>query len=818
MLVVIILFDLLTGIEGMLTLLAVRWSGCDEDGGSLLKRVRRVSLLLLAGLVLSAAPMAPGAGAAGPRGDGTGKQAPSVWSKDPRSGAALNRLAARSPQPGLPAAHPENPRMRILPSTVNGPTADATAQDTQSETTIGVLGSNVIIGFNDSGSYDANTHFTGYGHSSNGGLSFTDMGTLPDDTEGDAGDPVVAVDQTSSLVYFSTLGFATGENIQVFKSTDGGETFAAPVNGTPGYGGSGDFQDKSWLAVDNVAGAGQGNVYLCWTRFGAGGEEEVRFTSSTDNGATFGPSLGTLVSTGGQGCFVVVGSDHSVHVFYYRGTGAGGQGGDNKLFMRRSTDLGATFNVEHEVADLLTTTINGRLDLPGGLRSNSFPHAAVNPVNGHLYVVYNDNPATTDDGDAYFVKSTNHGATWSVPLQVNPDDSGRDQFFPTVNVAPNGAAVMIGYYSRVNDPADLMFHRRSRLGSVNTTTGAVSWAAQSFQLGPDTPVVIGQDPVINSTYMGDYDQIAASTGYFHSSWSDNRDGNAFHAHQPDVFYAKVAQTPATTDPAVSLTGPASVTIASNLAMRAKVTNGGAHTADELFAVLTLPSGLVPRSAVASGGGRCYVEAPLVGCNLGRVAPGASRTVDLVAFAASSGSKKTTAKVLTSDKDTSTANNAKSLTTNVTGSGTTNTYSTGTIAVAIPDNDTVDVPVDVTADGTILKAVANVRLNHTFDSDLSISLISPTGTEVALSSGNGGSGDNYGSGANDCSGTPTSFDDVAATSITAGTAPLAGSFRPEEPLSAFAGENQEGGWILRIADTAAADTGTVGCVQLRIRSR
>lgn len=776
----------------------------------MLKHVRRVVLLLMAGLVLTAA--------ASPRGDGVAKQQPSVWSKDPRSSAALNRLAARSSRPDLPVARPDDPRMRILPSTVNGPTADATAQDTQSETTIGVLGGNVIIGWNDSGSYDSNTHFTGYGHSSNGGLSFTDMGTLPDDTEGDAGDPVVAVDQTSSLVYFSTLGFATGENIQVFKSSDGGETFGAPVNGTPGYGGSGDFQDKEWLAVDNVAGTGQGNVYLCWTRFGAGGEEEIRFTSSTDNGATFGPSLGTLVSTGGQGCFVVVGSDHSVHVFYYRGTGAGGQGGDNKLFMRRSTDLGATFNVEHEVADLLTTTTNGRLDLPGGLRSNSFPHAAVHPTNGHLYVVYNDNPATTDDGDVYFVRSTNHGATWSAPLQVNPDDSGRDQFFPTVNVAPNGAAVMIGYYSRANDPADRMFSRRSRLASVNTTTGAVSWAAQSFQLGPDTPVAIGQDPVVNATYMGDYDQIAASTGYFHSSWSDNRDGNAFHEHQPDVFYAKVAQTPATTDPAVSLTGPASVTIASNVAMRAKVTNGGAHTADELFAVLTLPSGLVPKAAVASGGGKCYVETPLVGCNLGRVAPGASRTVDLVAFTASSGSKKTTAKVLTSDKDTSTANNAKSLTTNVTGSGTTNTYSTGSIAVAIPDTDTVEVPVDVTADGTILKAVANVRLNHTFDSDLSISLISPAGTEVALSSGNGGAGDNYGSGANDCSGTPTSFDDVAATSITAGTAPLAGSFSPEEPLSAFAGENQEGGWILRIADTAAGDTGTVGCVQLRIRSR
>jgi subtilisin-like proprotein convertase family protein len=768
-----------------------------------------VGLLLMAGLVLTAA--------ASPRGDQGAKRAPSAWSKDPRSSAALNRLVARASRPGRPAARADNVPMRVLPSTVNDPSADATAQDTQSETTIGVLGGNVIIGWNDSGSYDANTHFTGYGHSSNGGLSFTDMGTLPDDTEGDAGDPVVAVDQTSALVYFSTLGFATGENIQVFKSTDGGGSFAAPVNGTPGYGGSGDFQDKEWLTVDNAAGAGQGNVYLCWTRFGAGGEEEIRFTRSTDNGATFGPSLGTLVSSGGQGCFVVVGTDHSVHVFYYRGTGAGGQGDDNKLFMRRSTNQGVSFNAEHEVADLLTTTVNGRLDLPGGLRSNSFPHAAVNPATGHLYVVYNDNPAGSDDGDVYFVRSTNHGATWSAPLQVNPDDGGRDQFFPTVNVAPNGAALMIGYYSRANDPADLMFHRRSRLAGVNTSTGAVSWAAQSFQLGPDTPVAVGQDPAVNATYMGDYDQIATSIGWFHSSWSDNRKGDAFHAHQPDVFYAKVAQTPATTDPAVSLAGPASVPIASNVALRARVTNRGAHTADELFAVLTLPSGLVPRSAIASGGGRCHIEAPLVGCSFSRLAPGKSRTVDLVAFAASGGSKTTTVKVLTSDRDTATANNAKRLTTWVSGRGTTNTYSSGNLAVAIPDNDSVDIPVDVNADGTILIAVASVRLDHSFDDDLSISLISPAGTEVDLSSGNGGAGDGYGSGTNDCSGTPTSFNDVAATSITEGTAPFAGSFAPEEPLSGFAGEDQQGGWVLRVADTAAGDTGTVGCVQLRIRS-
>jgi hypothetical protein len=463
-----------------------------------------------------------------------------------------------------------------MQTSVNNPAADTTAQDTQSETTIGVLGSNVVVGWNDSGSYDGvNSHFTGYGRSSNSGLSFTDKGTLPASGEGDVGDPVLAVDQSAAAVYMSTLGFNTGDNIQVFKSTNGGDTFGAPVNGTPGYGGSGDFQDKSWLTVDNFAGAGQHNVYLCWTRFGAG-QEEVRFTRSTNGGATFGPNLGLLVSNGGQGCFVVVAPDHAVHVFYYRGTGGGGQGGDNKLFTRRSTNGGVSFAAESQVADLLTTTVNGDLSLPGGLRSNSFPHAAVNPVNGRLYVVYNDNPADSDDGDIYLVMSTDQGATWSAPLQVNNDDAGRDQFFPTVAVAPNGTALMIGHYSRVNDPADLMFARRSRLASLNTTTGAISWSGPSFQLGPDTPVVVGQDPVINSTYMGDYDQIAASPGFFHSSWADNRAGNTFHKNQPDVYYAKIAQAADSTDPGISLTGPGSVTIGSNVAMRATLTNSGSR--------------------------------------------------------------------------------------------------------------------------------------------------------------------------------------------------------------------------------------------------
>ncbi len=88
---------------------------------------------------------------------------------DPRSGAALNRDAALSPAPAPPQLFPESLTRRINATAVNNPAADATAQDTQSETTIVVDGANVVAGWNDSGSCCAADHFTGFANSTNAG-------------------------------------------------------------------------------------------------------------------------------------------------------------------------------------------------------------------------------------------------------------------------------------------------------------------------------------------------------------------------------------------------------------------------------------------------------------------------------------------------------------------------------------------------------------------------------------------------------------------------------------------------------------------------
>src|SRR5256885_900283 len=169
---------------------------------------------------------------------------------------------------------------RAVPSVanllVNNHAADTGTNDTQSETSLVLTNSGLVTAFNDSGSNAGNNKFTGFAWSADGGASFTDPGTLPTNSVGDAGDPALAYDSVSGKTYLATLGYSSGNVIQVFRSTDDGHTWLAPVS-APGVSSS-DSLDKEWVAVDNAAGAGQGTVYLTYTRFGG-------IFGSTDYGA-----------------------------------------------------------------------------------------------------------------------------------------------------------------------------------------------------------------------------------------------------------------------------------------------------------------------------------------------------------------------------------------------------------------------------------------------------------------------------------------------------------------------------------------------------
>ncbi len=147
---------------------------------------------------------------------------------------------------------------------------------------------------------------------------------------------------------------------------------------------------------------------------------------------------------------------------------------------------------------------------------------------------------------------------------------------------------------------------------------------------------------------------------------------------------------------------------------------------------------------------------------------------------------------------------------------TSTYSSGNLAVPIPDPGSMPPQVISVADaGTVTDVDVRVRINHTWDSDVDISLTGPNAVTIDLSSDNGGGSDNYGSGNADCSGTPTVFDDEAGTPVASGTAPFAGSYSPEMALSAFDGIPAAGNWTLNIADDLGVDSGSLFCYEIVI---
>jgi hypothetical protein len=126
--------------------------------------------------------------------------------------------------------------------------------------------------------------------------------------------------------------------------------------------------------------------------------------------------------------------------------------------------------------------------------------------------------------------------------------------------------------------------------------------------------------------------------------------------------------------------------------------------------------------------------------------------------------------------------------------------------------------------------AGVRITHGDDGDLALFLVSPGGRAVALAtyrdqSSNvddegdpSPSGDGYGTGPSNCSGSRVDFGDRFPTSIampgnTGVDTPITGSFSPEQPLSTFVGGPARGFWTLIVQDIQNQDVGQIDALSL-----
>jgi autotransporter-associated beta strand protein len=151
----------------------------------------------------------------------------------------------------------------------------------------------------------------------------------------------------------------------------------------------------------------------------------------------------------------------------------------------------------------------------------------------------------------------------------------------------------------------------------------------------------------------------------------------------------------------------------------------------------------------------------------------------------------------------------------TGAAGTTLAFTNSTPQAIADGGTLDVPIVVSGvPGLSFKVTAQIYITHSQTADLDVTLESPDGTIVELTTDNGG-GANYGI---NCGTSRTVFDDAAGTPITAGTVPFVGTFRPEGLLSNFRGRTANGNWILHVTDDSINGiAGTFQCAVVTIQS-
>jgi len=129
-------------------------------------------------------------------------------------------------------------------------------------------------------------------------------------------------------------------------------------------------------------------------------------------------------------------------------------------------------------------------------------------------------------------------------------------------------------------------------------------------------------------------------------------------------------------------------------------------------------------------------------------------------------------------------------------------------IPIPDNGSIVSVLNFPGGGTVVDVDLSIVIEHPNSQDLDISLVSPSGRTITLTSDNGGALDNVFAG--------TTFDDQATGTPSAPNVSNfiftnltpSGPIQPEEALGSLIGQPAAGPWVLVILDDAGGNTGTL----------
>jgi len=495
------------------------------------------------------------------------------WSRSPRTTASLRGLRERADRPISNDADATNfahiqkasggtsgPTRSFTNVRVNDPSEDVhqVDQTTQSETSVAVTASNVVVGFNDSQqallALTDGLDLSGYGYSTDGGSTFTDGGVLPNPGNFvNLGDPWLAADRAGN-VYYSTLtygGDAGNLEVAVAKSTNGGRTFATPKFASPNDANLFYQADKDALTVGpSPTNAKNDVLYDTWddstcdpTTFSCSNGLPV--ARSTNGGATWTRTYADVLSNqdpnscsfaqyiGAQP--LVDPHNGTLYVAAEKFSVTDPDCTFDQPFVTsevifRSTDGGQTFGSGVTIATINAATVNGALNLGAGrfIRTVEFPTLAL--FGNTLYAAWND--GTSAHSHIRVAASTDGAQTWDLSWATQ---GSNDEIQPALSADRNGLHLL--YYQRNNNNTLDVVLAESKNGTGWTTSRVTS---TSF---PGVVTVPQFDPQISFGYMGDYIANVSDGTHDYFSWGDNRDTvtdftHPRGRHDPDVFFAK----------------------------------------------------------------------------------------------------------------------------------------------------------------------------------------------------------------------------------------------------------------------------------------
>jgi len=436
---------------------------------------------------------------------------------------------------------------------------------TQSETFTAANPDNplqIVVAYNDS--RGAPTNYAGASVSTDGGNTFTRLTTGSGESPftNTFGDPVILYNKPSQTWFTAWLDGGCGsQGIGGYKSTTPWDPNSwihyCIHNGT--------FDDRESGWVDNNPSSPfYGRMYVSWNDFAVNnGALFVRY--STDNGITWTdarqittgtPFIRDVQITGdlAKGDVYIAGMDEGGGGFPHNGT---------NLFYR-STDGGNTWTNTYTGPSFPGP---GRIDCPGFYSyfacmylddGGYWRHegwgqpAALNHVVHYVYAAASDN----DPGNVFYIRSTDSGATFSAPFQLNTDATTRAQWQPNLSVAQDGTVLAVWYDERESesctrgDPAVPCY----RMWARKSTDNGVTWLTDQPFSDVVSPLPAQPDGYIVPIYAGDYDYGSSVLVQHLSAWVDGR--NPIHsASQQDAFFDREPISPGLvvygTDPACS---------------------------------------------------------------------------------------------------------------------------------------------------------------------------------------------------------------------------------------------------------------------------